>query len=147
MCCCYSLLHRALPFQSPLVTQILLFFSFPVLGPGGQGALLPLTSCWTWQRTRAWWIYSTACESCAPKGSIWCRQRWVPAALPAPGAAFLSASLPSSSWSQHWLALCLDYAELLVAKHAQICAESIPWQLLGASKTGGQTLELRSVHC
>lgn len=82
-------------------------FPFAVLGPGGQGALLPSTSCWTWQRTRAWWIFSTVCESCAPKGSIWCRQRWVPAALPAWGAAFLSASLPSNLLSQQWLACAL----------------------------------------
>lgn len=147
MCCCYSLLHRALLLHSPLITQTLLFFLFPVLGPGGRGALLPLTSCWTWQRTRAWWIFSTACESCAPKGSIWCRLRWVPAALPARGAAFLSASLPRDLLSQQWLALCPDYAELSVAEHARVCTESIHWQLLGASKTGGQTLKFRSVHC
>lgn len=48
--------------------QTLLVCSFPVLGPGGQGASLPSTSCSTWQRMKAWWIYSTACESCAPKG-------------------------------------------------------------------------------
>lgn len=109
---CVLLLYS--PPQSPaspqsLDHQTLLVCSFPVLGPGGQVASLPSTSCSTWQRMKAWWIYSTACESCAPKGSTWCRQRWVPAALPARGAAFLSTPLPSNSVSQHWLALYPDY--------------------------------------
>lgn len=43
--------------------------------------------------------------------------------------------------------LCPDYAELSVAKHVRICTKSIHWQLLGASKTGGQTLKFRAVHC
>lgn len=44
---------------------------------GGQAASLQWTSCWTWQRMKEWWTFSTASESYGHSESTWCRRRSV----------------------------------------------------------------------
>lgn len=44
---------------------------------GGQAASSQWTSCWTWQRMKEWWTFSTASESWGHSGSTWFRRRWV----------------------------------------------------------------------
>lgn len=46
-------------------------------GQGGRAVSLQWTSCWTWQRTKAWWTFSTASESCDHNESTWSRRRLV----------------------------------------------------------------------
>lgn len=46
-------------------------------GQGGRAVSLQWTSCWTWQRTKAWWTFSTASESCDHSESTWSRRRLV----------------------------------------------------------------------